>query len=454
MSSVDILLDRLTLYGDRDALIYQSEIFSYRDLLALKSDVDIFLDKHQLPIGAVVVVRADYSPISMAIMISLIAKKMIVVPIATKKDKELNQFLAIACPDFILSVNDDHSLTVAPHKCSEETNSLIVTFRERKSAGLVLFTSGSTGVPKAVLHDLDQLLSKFVKADKPFITLCFLMFDHIGGVDTYFYTLFSGGSCILPSSRDPQDIFSLIEDCRVEVLPVSPTFLNLSFISGAINKSNMSTVKIITFGSEKASEHTLERLSTDYPEIKLVQKYGVTELGSPSSKTHDLDPSLIKMDSEDNQFKVEDGLLLVKTKTAMVGYLNAPSPFNDEGWFNTGDSAEVFDGYIRILGRVSEIINVGGEKVFPAEVEELVYKVPGVVEVSAYGEKNPLIGEMVCLKIRPVDGIDEAELSLSIKTICSENLEKYKVPVKIVYSNEKQHNERFKNLGRSKISSS
>jgi long-chain acyl-CoA synthetase len=67
-----------------------------------------------------------------------------------------------------------------------------------------------------------------------------------------------------------------------------------------------------------------------------------------------------------------DGLLEIKAKSAMRGYLNAESPFTPDGWFKTGDAVEVDGEYIKILGRKSELINVGGEKVYPAEVESVI----------------------------------------------------------------------------------
>ena len=84
----------------------------------------------------------------------------------------------------------------------------------------------------------------------------------------------------------------------------------------------------------------------------------------------------------------------------MLGYLNAPSPFTDDGWFNTGDKVEVDGDYFRILGRQSEIINVGGQKVYPAQVESVVQEMPEVAEVSVYGEKNAIMGQIVCAAIR------------------------------------------------------
>ena len=95
---------------------------------------------------------------------------------------------------------------------------------------------------------------------KKFTTLCFLMFDHIAGVDTYFYSLFSGGTAVFPTSRNTGYICRLIEKYKIEVLPTSPTFLNLLLLSEDYKKYNLSSLKVITFGSEKISDHILNNI--------------------------------------------------------------------------------------------------------------------------------------------------------------------------------------------------
>src|SRR5947209_16819005 len=96
--------------------------------------------------------------------------------------------------------------------------------------------------------------------------------------------------------------------------------------------------------------------------------------------------------------RVVDKVFQIKDKSAMLGYLNAPSPFTEDGWFRTGDAVEVDGEYIRICGRKSEIINVGGEKVYPAEVESVLQLIAGVADVVVSAEKSPLTGQMVQAK--------------------------------------------------------
>ena len=128
----------------------------------------------------------------------------------------------------------------------------------------------------------------------------------------------------------------------------------------------------------------------------------------------------------------------------ILGYLNAPSPFTEDGWFKTGDAVEVDGEYIKILGRKSEIINVGGEKVHPQEVENVILEIDNVAEVTVYGEKNPIIGNIVCAKIRLHDNNVHKGIINEIKNHCRKKLQNYKIPIKIFIEDELQHSERFK----------
>ena len=98
--------------------------------------------------------------------------------------------------------------------------------------------------------------------------------------------------------------------------------------------------------------------------------------------------------------RVVDGMLQIKTQSTILGYLNAPSPMTVDGWFMTGDAVEQDGEYFRILGRKSEMINVGGEKVYPVEVESVIQAMENVLEVTVYGERNALIGNVICARVR------------------------------------------------------
>ncbi len=132
----------------------------------------------------------------------------------------------------------------------------------------------------------------------------------------------------------------------------------------------------------------------------------------------------------------------------MLGYLNAPSPFTSDGWLPTGDAVDVDGDYLRIRGRQSEIINVGGEKVYPAEVESVLQSMEGVKDVTVSGETNPITGHMVTARLRLTTTETLSEFRKRMRLFCRDKLPAFKIPQKVVLVDEEMHGERFKKMRR------
>jgi acyl-CoA synthetase (AMP-forming)/AMP-acid ligase II len=316
---------------------------------------------------------------------------------------------------------------------------------------LVLFSSGSTGKSKAALHNFTHLLEKFKVERQRMCTLTFLLLDHIGGINTLLYTVSNGGTIVSVRSRDPDVVCQAIERHHVEILPTSPTFLNLLLISEAYSRYNLSSLKLITYGTEVMPETTLLRIHELFPNVRLQQTYGMSELGILRSKSKDSSSLWVKVGGEGYQIKVVDDILWVRAHSAMLGYLNASSPFDEDGWMNTGDMVEVDGDYIRILGRKSEIINVGGQKVYPAEVESVLLQMENVKDVVVIGEKNPITGNIVTARVNLFESEDTRAFKQRVRTFCRDKLASYKIPVKIEISGQEQFNARYKRLRRLEV---
>lgn len=444
--SIHKLMENIKNRHHHEAVIYENRLYSYSDIHRLIKNWQEYLSNHSVMPGTVVAIICDYSPDAIALVISLILNKNIIVPLSLVYESHFSEYFEISHAQNVINIssgtNSIEKINVKPEK-----NKLLKKLIDNKLPGLILFTSGSTGQPKAVVHDFNKLLSKFQNAEKRFRTLCFLMFDHIAGIDTYFYTLFSGGTVILPKNRKTGYICRLIENHKVEVLPTSPTFLNLLLLSEDYKKYNLSSLKIITYGSETMPDSLLNRLQKIFPDIRFIQKYGTTEFGSPSSKSNNSNPLWIKMDSKYFKTKIIEGVLFVKSDSVMMGYLNADNPFTEDGWFNTGDLAEVDGEYLKIRGRKSDIINVGGEKVYPQEVESVIMGIDNVADVIVSGEKNPITGEIVCATIYLKKDEDPRKFTLRMKQYCNNQLEKYKIPVRVKIEHRINHT-RYKKVRR------
>jgi len=446
--SVDFLRDTWRTYKNDDAIIWKGQSYSYGWLL---DRLDFWKDKiagEQVARGTVTILDGDFSPDAVALFIALTSHGCILVPL-TGPTNQKTAAINIAQGEFCLTLDKDDAVKIrslernAHHPLYEE-------LRNRNHPGLVLFSSGSTGEPKAAVHDLVPLLEKFKVPRHRLRTISFLLYDHIGGINTMLYTLANGGCLVTVQDRNPDAVLEAVEKHRVELLPTSPTFLNLMLLSESYRRYDLSSLQTITYGTEPMSDTVLKRLHQLFPNVALRQTYGLSEVGILRSKSSSSDSLWIKIGGEGYETRIVDSILEIKAKSAMLGYLNFPTPFTADGWFNTGDAVEVQGDYLKILGRKSEQINVGGEKVFPTEIENVILELPSVADVTVYGEKNAITGEIVCADITPAReaGEPERELVAKIKQHCRTKLQRYKVPVKINIVDDRQYSDRFKKVRR------
>ncbi|WP_028609953.1 ANL family adenylate-forming protein [Paenibacillus harenae] len=448
---IGFLVERFVQHQDREAVLWNGRSYDYRWLNDRIQAWLGYLRQHAVTRGTVAIVEADFSPDAVALLLALIEHRCIIVPLSPGAERKKQQYGELARGEVRIRLTGDVP-PVIDWLPRQTDHPLYAQLRQAEHPGLVLFSSGSTGNSKAAVHDWHLLLEKYKKPRRNLRTLAFLLFDHIGGIDTLFYSL-SNASCIITvSDRSPDSICLAIEAYRIEVLPVSPTFLNLLLLSEAYTRYDLSSLKYITYGTEVMPERTLKRIAELMPHAALLQKYGTTEIGTLRSKSKSSDSLWVSIGGDGYELRVVDGVLQVKARSAMLGYLNAPSPFTDDGWFITGDLVEVDGEYMRIKGRSSDIINVGGEKVYPAEVENVILELEGVAEVTVYGVDSPIVGQMVCARVRRTEAAeaspDERDFAKRVKKHCSERLQSYKVPVRIAFTYEELHSQRFKKIRR------
>ena len=194
------------------------------------------------------------------------------------------------------------------------------------------------------------------------------------------------------------------------------------------------------------SSATLTHLHAALPNVQLKQTYGLSELGILQTKSQGSGSVWLRVGGAGYETKVIDNVLWIRSESAMLGYLNWPSPFDVDGWFNTGDAVEVDGEWLRILGRKSEIINVGGEKVYPAEVENVLQEVENIRDAAVIGRANPVSGQVVLARVvlREPEPIDQ--VLRRIRRHCRGRLEPYKVPAVVEVRDEPFHGDRFKKM--------
>jgi long-chain acyl-CoA synthetase len=426
---IDDLLLSFEGCRERECLIAGGAVERYSDLENRRHEWLQVLDQEGVEPGAVVGLKADYSPAAVSLLLALLSHRCIasLLPMTAIGDEA---YLEDGQIEGLFHLNSSGSWSWDAFDTTVD-HPLLRQLRDLGEAGLTIFSSGSTGRPKAVLHSAERLLAKFDRQGKPFRTLAFMLFDHIAGIDTLFYTLGAHGSLVLTERRDPLSVCRLIEDHRVEVLPVSPAFLNLFCLSGDYQGCDLSSLKIITYGSEPMSQGTLDALCEIFPEAKIVQKYGTSEFGSPRALSRANDSLWLKLKGDEIDARVVDGILWVRTETAMLGYLNAASPFDEEGWYCTGDLVETDGDWVRILGRESDIIIVGGEKVYPREVEDAILGLAIIEDVVVKGEPHPMLGQIVTAKVALRESLAENEVRKQVRMHCRGRLAPYKIPAKV-----------------------
>jgi long-chain acyl-CoA synthetase len=439
--NIDFLLNNLKKNSNNPAVITNDTTYTFEDIYNEYQNCQELLQNNQVKFGSIIALLADFKPKSIALILALIERDCIIVPISATI-KNIERYIEISESEYFCDLSGNEIIikktgTIVKHQ-------LLLKLKENKNPGLILFSSGTTGEPKAALHNLNMLLEKFKKPGKIFRTVTFLLFDHIGGFNTMMHALANGGTIVTIKSRDVDEVCRTIEKYQVELLPTTPTFLNLFLLSGIYQKYNLSCLKIISYGTEPMTESTLVAMHNIFPNITLKQTYGLSELGIMSTKSEKSDSLWLKLGGEGYEIKIVADVLYIRAKSAMMGYLNAPSPFDKDGWFNTRDKVEVKGEYIKILGRETDLINIGGEKVYPIEIEDVLLKCKGVEDARVFAEKNALVGHIIVAEVCVAHENNNREFIKTLRIYCKKNLEPFKIPTKFSLVESPLYNERLK----------
>ena len=450
---MSFLLERFRDNADKIAIIDDGKSYTYGELL--EGILDLSSTTLKGIKNKVVAIIGGYSFYNIALFLALYENKNIIVPLVECNETALKESMAdIKINAEILEFpNSKFPNSKFPNLEFLETNdkkhAIIENLFRQKHAGLVLFSSGSTGKPKAMVHDLDTLISSFeAKKPRKLNMLLFLLFDHIGGINTLLNILATLSTAIIPRERNSDEICALIEKYKISVLPSNPTFLNLILMSNAYKKYDLSSLKMITYGTEAMSESLLARLKATFKKVKFLQTFGTSETGILNTSSKSSNSTYIKLN--DAEYKIVNGELWIKSKTQILGYLNADmSAFKasfEDGWFKTGDLVLRDAEYLKIVGRVKELINIGGKKALPSEIESVIMELENIADCVVYGEKNAITGQSVSCDVVLKSDMSKDELKKLIRSTCASKLERYKIPSKINVVEKIAFTNRFKKV--------
>ena len=442
---MSFILDKFKSFNSKNAIVFEDRIYTYEEFIKQIKDYKNILDKHNIS-SKVVVILGDYSFYNLALFFALYENKNIIVPITSNIKKVQDDFIEESFCQTIIKT-DEKNLLIQNLKTIFSHN-MIDNLREKNSSGLILFSSGSTGKPKAMVHNLDTLIDSFKdKKEKSMNMLVFLMFDHIGGLNTVFNALCMGACLIIPKIKDAKTICELIEKYKIMVLPSSPTFLNLILISQEYKNYDLSSLRMITYGTETMPQSLLLKLKEVFLKVKFLQTFGTSETGISTTSSKSSNSLFMKLEDINGEYKIVENELWLRSKTQVLGYLNASmDSFTSDGWFKTGDLVEVDGEYIKIIGRAKEVINVGGQKVLPAEVESIILEMEEISDCMVYAEQNAITGQTVVCDVVLNKNIEN--IKKRVRVFCKDRLDAYKIPTKVNVVDKTNFSDRFKKIRR------
>ena len=225
------LLETMRAHADSEAVACDTTVTTYQNLLTHVAAWQDRFSHARLRPGAVVGMDGHYNAQTLSLLLALMQHRAIIVPLSREAQSHHHEFCDIAQVEYHIRMTG--ATPTIEQTGRHAQHPLYDALHKRETSGLVLFSSGSTGKSKAMVHDLHLLLRKFQQPRRRWRTLLFLGLDHIGGINTLFYTLSNGGMAVVPVDRSPSGVCQAIQQHRVELLPTSPTFLNFLLLSGA-----------------------------------------------------------------------------------------------------------------------------------------------------------------------------------------------------------------------------
>ena len=319
------------------------------------------------------------------------------------------------------------------------------------------FTSGTTGNPKGVLHCFNTTLTTCEVANREWgctpddVMLVYLPVGLNWGYMTLVQAVMLGARVVLMERFSGDEALRVIERERVTYVPTAPASIVAMLNSPLLGKTDLSSLRIVITGGASAAVETIRAFQAALPNAHLVELYGMLETGFHCFTRATDDP--LKVNGTVGRCVAEMGLRLIDDDgndvpagevgeiaavgpSVHLGYLNNPQAnadaFTVDGWFRTGDLGQIVDadGNLRISGRKKEIVNRGGKKYFPREIEELLYQHPAIVQAAQVGAPDPRLGEKncLCLIVKPGHSITLDDVVAFLKGKVAD----YKLPEQLV----------------------
>lgn len=306
------------------------------------------------------------------------------------------------------------NLTIAlPELGVTDINQIIAKIRGNSIWRLSLFTSGTTGLPKKVSHTISSLTRLVRENSRHVDDVWALAYNptHMAGMQVFFQAFFNQNPLIDVFTLKPVDVFSRLDLYAVTHISATPTYYRLISSSGLSSAS----IRRVTLGGEKYDSLLAEMILKAFPNGKLRNVYASTEAGSVLESVDD-----VFTITDFDKYRIESDELMIHQ--SLMGEM----PVFEE-WYHTGDIVNVISEdplRFKFVSRLNEMINVGGYKVNPHEVEEALLSIPEVLFAKVYGKPNTVLGNILMADVVTTASISEK----SIRDTLSRQLQPFKIP--------------------------
>jgi cyclohexanecarboxylate-CoA ligase len=311
---------------------------------------------------------------------------------------------------------------------------------------LLLYTSGTTSSPKAVPHPYRSMLgnSRMGAAEKKLSAesriLCAAPFTHLYGLYSLHCAWAVGACVILLPQFKPEDLSVLVEREKPTALWCGPAHMAACRNAGLFEKRDWSSLRLAIVSGSMAPPALMEFLQAKLPKCAVTQLWGMTELQAALYTRPGDPPEMSRVaagrPSPGTQLRVHEGELQVRGPLCFTGYYGNDeanrNAFTPDRWFRTGDLAEQKGDYYSITGRSKDIINRGGVKFNPAEVEVLLDAHPKILQSAIVPMPDPVLGEKACAFVVLRENNHSLVLDDVVGYLLDKRIAKNKLPERLV----------------------
>ena len=299
---------------------------------------------------------------------------------------------------------------------------------QNSKSEITIFTSGTTGQPKKVVHSIATLTRSVRLGDRYECQIWAYAYNptHMAGLQVFFQAFENQNTLVNVFNQPREFVYQQIQEKGITHISATPTFYRLLL---PFEQAYESVIRV-TLGGEKSDQHLYDSIMKIFPKAKINNVYASTEAGSLFAAKGDCFqiPEAIR-----DKFKVVDDELLIHK--SLLGSSES-FKFTDD-FYHSGDLIEWVDkesGLFRFKSRKNELINVGGYKVNPGEVEDAIMAMEGVRQALVYGKANSILGSVLCADVQLEEGFTLTELD--IKKQLASQLQDFKIPRRIKFVEE------------------